>query len=161
MNVTLIVTEKATNDLASVSLAVNERISIGRYLSSPIPLQGIGLSRDHFALESRDGALLVEDLSTNGTWLNGQRLSQNQVAPARSGDVIEVPGYALEISAGRDAARSESSSLTDPGAPNQKTDSKSWIRLLILATSFFSRFETALIVSALLSFMLIAAYVAH
>jgi pSer/pThr/pTyr-binding forkhead associated (FHA) protein len=155
MNLTLSVTDKASGDFVSLPLAVEKRTSIGRYLNSPVPLQGIGLSRDHFALEVREGALYVEDLSSNGTWLNGQRLPAEEAVEARNGDLIEVPGYSIEISITGLDAQPEGSSVTEPAS---KKTVAPWISALRLATGFFSGFEVVLIVSAFLSFALIVAY---
>lgn len=54
-----------------------------------------GLSREHCRLLSAGGEAVVEDLSTYGTWLNGERVRRR--ARLRAGDVLRlgVPGVEL------------------------------------------------------------------
>ena len=158
MNVNLIVTDKLSAASVSTPLVVEGQISIGRHLSSPVPLEGFGLSRDHFSLEARDGALFVEDLSSNGTWLNGQRLSSHQAVPAQHGDVIEVPGYRIEISIPGTDGRPESSSPTHSPSSEEKAVAP-WFNTLKAVRDYFNAFEVALIVSALFTVALILYYV--
>lgn len=56
-----------------------------------------GVSRSHCALVSRDGDAVLEDLSTYGTFVNGERVARR--ARLMAGDRIRIgtPGVALEL----------------------------------------------------------------
>src|ERR1700758_2400314 len=97
MQLNLLVTNKASKEATNVDLALEGKITIGRHLGSPVVLQGDRLSRHHFSLTIMDGALTIEDLSSNGTWLNGAHLNEHMSAHVQSGDIIEVPGYEIQI----------------------------------------------------------------
>lgn len=97
MQVRLVVTNQASQDSSSYDLAVDEKVILGRHLGSPVLLQGEGLSRHHFSLLDVNGALTIEDLSSNGTWLNGALLKGLTPARIGSGDMIEVPGYEIRV----------------------------------------------------------------
>ncbi len=54
-------------------------------------VEGELISRRHARFFYRDGAVMVEDLrSTNGTVVNGRRLSSGEVVEVREGDAIEL-----------------------------------------------------------------------
>ncbi len=51
----------------------------------------LGVSRQHAVLSYQDNTYTIEDLnSSNGTWLNGNRLLAGQAYPLRSGDHIQL-----------------------------------------------------------------------
>src|SRR5215469_10540488 len=113
MQVRLVITNQASQEATSHDLAVDEKIIFGRHLGSPVLLQGDGLSRHHFSLAVVDGALSIEDLSSNGTWLNGGLLKGQPPAPVASGDMVEVPGYEIRVMA-QDAATAPKPSTAAP-----------------------------------------------
>jgi len=80
-------------------------------MASPARLDDVGVSRFHFALVPRSGGLLVEDLSSNGTFVNGARLPNKSPVPLKPGDLIEIPGYKIEMSW---AAGEPESAVPDP-----------------------------------------------
>ena len=52
-----------------------------------------GLSRYHSQLVFHDGLWFVKDLgSTNGSWVNGDRIPENSEAPLESGDMLLIGG---------------------------------------------------------------------
>lgn len=70
--------------------------SLGRGMANTIVLPDHGASAEHALISSRDGHWWLEDLgSTNGTFLNGVRLS----APAiiAPGDIIQVGHVQLKL----------------------------------------------------------------
>ena len=97
MQFMLIVTCKRTGTSTRRDLVLKEPIVLGRHMESPVPLRGEGLSRRHFALSLDGGALAVEDLSSNGTWLNGIQLRTQTAVRLRPNDVLEVPGYEVRV----------------------------------------------------------------
>jgi hypothetical protein len=51
----------------------------------------LGVSRQHAAINYVDGSFTIEDLnSSNGTWVNENRLAPNQPRPLRNGDVLRL-----------------------------------------------------------------------
>lgn len=75
---------------------------IGRGVSATITLDDPTVSRRHALLVQRDGeVLLCDDRSTNGTWLNGERIRE---APLAHGDVIQLGAVRLQFLAGSPAS---------------------------------------------------------
>jgi predicted component of type VI protein secretion system len=95
MQITFLVTNKALSTTSEYAVAVEDKVIIGRHLGSLVPLQGDRLSRHHFSLAVVDGALLIEDMSSNGTWLNGSLLKGHKTAEVKAGDIISIPGYEM------------------------------------------------------------------
>lgn len=55
-----------------------------------------GVSRRHALLRPTEDALsIIDQHSTNGTWVNGQRLTPGQGFPLTDGDVIELGGLRM------------------------------------------------------------------
>lgn len=64
------------------------------------PFEGMekGVSRRHASIIRRDGSLSIMDLgSHNGTFLNGQRLTPNQLRLLRDGDDIRLGFLVLRV----------------------------------------------------------------
>jgi hypothetical protein len=67
---------------------------LGRGLGCAIHFDDSSLSRRHAMIIDRGGAvLLVDDRSTNGTWLNGERVTE---AVLRHGDTIVLGAVRLD-----------------------------------------------------------------
>ncbi len=65
-------------------------VRIGRRSTSDIELLGAGVSRDHFRLVVHYGKWYIVDLSTNGTYLNSDRLPKGSEVLLHPGDVIRI-----------------------------------------------------------------------
>lgn len=52
-------------------------------------VKGQEISRHHAAMAWRDGKWMIKDLSTNGTWLNGSKITKNQFVAMEKGDHIQ------------------------------------------------------------------------
>jgi pSer/pThr/pTyr-binding forkhead associated (FHA) protein len=76
---------------------VKDRVVFGRTPDSPIPIDGPGVSREHFAVQVDTSQVFVVDLSANGTWLNGDRLTKGKQYPVASTDLVEIPGHEIRI----------------------------------------------------------------
>lgn len=74
-----------------------EEVTVGRAPGCGVRVDDAYTSSIHARVYRRDGTLWVEDLgSTNGTWLNGERLT----APTKvdRGDLVQVGGTVFEVS---------------------------------------------------------------
>ncbi len=61
-----------------------------------------GVSRQHACIHQNDAGLHVEDMdSTNGTFLNGQRLSPFKVYPLHNGDVLQLGKLEVKVQVAR------------------------------------------------------------
>jgi FHA domain len=77
-----------------MSLALPMRLVIGRDAGCGLTMANPRLSRRHCEITLRRGGAWINDLgSTNGTHLNGRRVTVS--APLRDGDLIEVGGDVL------------------------------------------------------------------
>lgn len=80
--------------LAPVRVEPGREVMLGRSPECTLQLPAAGASRRHASVAWRDDAVVLRDLgSTNGTFLNGERVSGE--TPLRSGDKIRIGG--LEI----------------------------------------------------------------
>ena len=161
MQVKLFVTNKALNESNNYDLAVEEeKITIGRHLGSPVPLQGDRLSRHHFFLVMANGSLLVEDLSSNGTWLNGSLLKAKMSARVKSGDIIEIPDYEMRVMV-QGTEVLQKPQLETPTAPPLKQPAPTWKQSLTGALHILEPREAALLFLAMASFALISFFLTH
>ena len=70
-------------------------ISIGRGAENDLILDDVQVSRHHCQLKLQQGAYSLTDMeSTNGSYVNGQRISEIALGP---GDIIELGGTRIEF----------------------------------------------------------------
>jgi EAL domain-containing protein (putative c-di-GMP-specific phosphodiesterase class I) len=68
--------------------------TIGRNENCDLPIESNRISREHVRIECADGIYMVKDLkSTNGTFINGVRISQQ--SPLSDGDLLTVANVGL------------------------------------------------------------------
>jgi pSer/pThr/pTyr-binding forkhead associated (FHA) protein len=95
-------------DDGELTLPRAEVLIIGRRTDSPDPQPHIdlspfgaeekGVSRRHIQLTVTNDAVYVADLgSTNGTWLNGQRLSATTDQQLRHGDELHLGDLRIKV----------------------------------------------------------------
>ena len=86
------------NTKKEVYKLTKERISIGRNRTSQIVLNNNTISKDHAIIEfDQDGNAIIKDLnSSNGTYVNGQRLKFNPIR-LKTGDKITFGKYDAEF----------------------------------------------------------------
>ena len=66
----------------------NEAVKIGRSRACQIRIAGDRISRDHAQIEPADGGFVLSDLkSSNGTFVNGERISEKLLKP---GDEVRI-----------------------------------------------------------------------
>ena len=84
--------------MGSTSLRQVRSLTIGRDPRCDIPLQAPIISWQHARLDRSDhGALLVDLGSTNGTYVNGERVTRPQ--PLQEGDVVQIGPFTLVYTA--------------------------------------------------------------
>jgi hypothetical protein len=84
-----------TGALAGRRIEVTEEITLGRE-NATVVLDDPEVSRRHAVIRPRDGGLEVEDLaSTNGTYVNGQRISVP--TPLTPGDQLRLGDTVLQV----------------------------------------------------------------
>ncbi len=90
------VTVTSAGDAKGKTIDLADEVTIGRAGTCTISLPSdTYLSQVHARLFREDGQAYLEDLgSTNGTWLNGERIAA--VAPVDAGDRVQVGGTVLE-----------------------------------------------------------------
>ncbi|GAB6042347.1 FHA domain-containing protein [Endothiovibrio diazotrophicus] len=97
-----------------------ERMSIGRKATNDIQIDNLAVSGEHCRVTTSMGQTVLEDLgSTNGTLVNGQRITRHVL---RNGDLIEVVKHRLKYvndaapAAGEPAEEFEKTMVFRPGA---------------------------------------------
>ena len=158
MQVRLIVTNLASKEDTTCDLAVEEKIAIGRHLGSPVLLQGDRLSRHHFLLMVVDGALTVEDLSSNGTWVNGALLKEHMSARVESGDLIEVPGYEMQVMVQNAASPQKPQGAAQTAMVSKDPVSSPKSSMVAVALHILEPREAALLLFAVASLALISLF---
>lgn len=128
MQFVLTVTSKRSGTSTRCDVALDAPVVLGRHMESPILLHGEGLSRRHFALSLEAGTLSVQDLSSNGTWLNGIQLRSQTVVRLRPSDILEVPGYEVQIapSPAAPAGNGFQSAMTSPDEEPPSPRARAW-----------------------------------
>jgi ABC transport system ATP-binding/permease protein len=83
----------------SYRIGIGSRIVIGRSNEGgQLPIEHPSVSRRHLALSADQSGLYVEDLgSSNGTWINGNRLNQGHSVPLRENDKVAISPDAAVI----------------------------------------------------------------
>lgn len=78
-----------------------ERVIIGRTGSADVQLPHAAVSTQHATIQAEGtGYVLVDEGSTNGTRINGERIPPGRAKPLRTGDEVDVGGFRLVISVG-------------------------------------------------------------
>lgn len=97
MDLELNVRSKTDQAAQTYQLPLASRVILGRGPESPVPLDGPSISRQHLVFEWQDGELYVTDLSSNGCWVNGQRIAAGEPFLVNEWEDIEIPGYAMNF----------------------------------------------------------------
>jgi len=98
---TIIINEKGGNERRE-GFEKNE-INVGRVQGNDLMLPKGNVSKHHARLLYRDSRFIVTDLkSTNGTYVNGRKISQATIV--REGDKIYIGDFVLRLEAGAAAA---------------------------------------------------------
>jgi predicted component of type VI protein secretion system len=89
-------------------------VRIGRSAQNDIVLRDDNVSRHHATLWSQDDQLYIRDEdSTNGTWVNGERISTSRAL--REGDLVRLGGTVLRVALGSAPAVPLATASAPPG----------------------------------------------
>ncbi|QQR80193.1 MAG: GGDEF domain-containing protein [Deltaproteobacteria bacterium] len=74
--------------MGKIHLLSHGTVSLGRSNDVTIPINDLGISRFHAAIDYKNGHALLKDMgSTNGTYLNGQKVQSSEL---QDGDKIQI-----------------------------------------------------------------------
>lgn len=89
------VSDTAPQLLFTAAFGPNSSLTIGRDAANDIVLEGLQISKKHARISAAGGQIIIEDLgSTNGTYLNGVRISKQALTPQ---DSIAIGAFLLRI----------------------------------------------------------------
>ena len=87
-------------------------INVGRVQGNDLMLPKGNVSKHHARLLFRDGRFIVTDLkSTNGTYVNGRKISQATIV--REGDKIYIGDFVLRLETGQAVVANDGAALED------------------------------------------------
>ena len=87
-----------TGEFTGQEINVERDMLVGRHQDAEILLQSTDISRKHAALLFRDDHIWVKDLkSTNGTFVNGERVEQEQEIELHDGDMLQFASFMFMI----------------------------------------------------------------
>ena len=82
--------------VATQQLQSDVALQIGREVgANGLTLDEKGISRRHAEVELRDDGLFVTDISTNGTFVNGELIGENRSRLLRNGEAFQIGSYSL------------------------------------------------------------------
>jgi len=98
LNVAKLVVRKGRNSGAEYRLNA-DRLTMGRRSASPIPVLDPKSSREHAVVTRKGDLFFLQDLSRNGTLVNGQPASRNaeHPTPLHFGDKIQIGDTEMEL----------------------------------------------------------------
>jgi len=90
-------TSQSKNERATFEVE-GPRIVVGRAASADLPLPHPAVSTRHALLEHRGtGWVAIDEGSTNGTAVNGEAIPPGRPKAVRTGDVLEIGGFRIEL----------------------------------------------------------------
>lgn len=99
-----------TEALGDLTLSVENTLSIGRGNDNDVVLGSKSVSRNHALLTVSEGQLHLKDLeSSNGTFINDERIESNQSKPLNAHDTVSFANFAFQV-----VAPVEDSSVSAP-----------------------------------------------
>ena len=78
MEIVFRVRSKTSGSVEEFRLEEGGTAVLGRGAESAVYLEGTELSREHVRIQVKSEAVLVTDLSSNGTWVDGQRFTRDR-----------------------------------------------------------------------------------
>jgi predicted component of type VI protein secretion system len=117
MEILVSIRNKADSSAREVKVEVGDGLVIGRGAEQGVLLDGPDLSREHLVITTDGVDLYVADLSSNGTWLNGNRLKRSAKTRVTDEDLVEIPDYALTFQRADAAAKKKEAAIEPAPAP--------------------------------------------
>ncbi len=117
MDILLSIRSKTDGTEREVKCPIGEGLAVGRGAEDGVLLDGPDLSREHFLLSTDGTNFYVTDISSNGTWLNGNRLQRSAKTRVRPEDSIEVPGYVVKVRAAVEPEQTGEAAVAQVAAP--------------------------------------------
>ncbi len=81
----------------ALELSPGAVVSFGRALSNDVRIRDAQVSRVHCRIECTEGALVLRDLSGNGTFVNDERVGREQDVTLADGDVVRLGSTELRV----------------------------------------------------------------
>jgi pSer/pThr/pTyr-binding forkhead associated (FHA) protein len=157
MDVRLLIKSKTEDQQQEVVLSGATQFVLGRGPSSAALLDGPGISREHVAVNLDRSHVFVTDLSVNGTWINGKRLTQHQKQRVVEDDVVEIPGYEFVFQLDQPAKVNPNG--TSPGLqPAEETTAPQPRRGIFAVLPFFTVLDAVIVALAAVSILLVVYY---
>ena len=117
MEILVSIRNKADSSTREVKSTIGDGLVIGRGAEQGVLLDGPDLSREHLVVTTDGVDIYVADLSSNGTWLNGNRLKRSVKTRVTDEDLIEIPGYALTFQSADQAAKKNEEAIEQVPQP--------------------------------------------
>ena len=160
MEVRLLIKPKNEGQQQEITLSGAKQFLLGRGPSSAALLDGPGISREHVAVNVDQSEVFAMDLSVNGTWVNGERLAQNQKHRVKHVDVIEIPGYEFVFRIDNAAQQPESDTASRPVQETKAPSPPPPVRGPVSSfVASFTLLEVFMIALAVLAILLAVVYV--
>src|SRR5271170_4351696 len=103
-------------------------INVGRVQGNDLMLPKGNVSKHHARLLFRDGRFIVTDLkSTNGTYVNGRKISQATIV--REGDKIYIGDFVLRLETAAQAGVAAASGADSTYSPNDDSQGRTPMRV--------------------------------
>jgi predicted component of type VI protein secretion system len=157
----LITARQESGAAASARYPLQDSVTLGRGPESPLLLDATGISREHFKLHLDGSTLLITDLSSNGTWLNTQKLQRGQPQPLTCHDEVKVPGFQIQIEWPEQTRETPKQLAAAQSASNQPATAASAggsLRFVRKFAGSFSTLEKFLLFLALLTLGAVVVY---
>jgi predicted component of type VI protein secretion system len=159
MEVAISVRSEESGALDTVSCTLDNALTLGRGPESPVPLDGTGISREHLRLHMEGSALFVTDLSSNGTWLNGRRLTRGEPQAVTPAEAIRIPGFEIRIESGSSIGVERKQAVAPPSqAAAEPARVGGRLEAVMAFGASFSKLDRFLIALALATIVLVVLY---
>lgn len=94
----LIVTITEEDESVTQKVVTESPFFIGRSHDCAIAFPRLNVSRQHVSVKNKGGNVWIEDLSANGTFVNGERIEKGRLKALAPGDLIRLGSAKAEIS---------------------------------------------------------------
>ena len=109
--ITLLIKDKKSTDQPKKYTFDQNLIKLGRLRDNDVPLRETNISRQHAIITFSNGEYRITDISTNGTFLNGELIGKNNEKILRSGDNIEIGNFVINVEIESDLKKFEKTSV--------------------------------------------------